>query len=550
MQESVTDATTRSPARSDGLDAEQIYAILVAEIAARQGDQRMAFEHYLQAADLTGDPRIAELAVRAAINAEDDAATEIGVRRWLELDPTSSGAHQIGAFTRIKAGDREGALIHLMRLVQLSGDDPETGFAQVTAIVSRTPDAAARVSLMEALVGEFSESAHAHQALAMVAAGAGQGVIAEAAARRASALRPDWSKPRLFLVTLMLSEDKRDEARSLLEQYLDLTPDDQALRMLYGQFLVEEEEFSSARDVFERLLRNRPKEPDVLFALGILSLQLEDSDGARIYFTRLHETGQRRDDAAFYLGQSEERAGNSAAALEWYGQVEGANASDAQIRIALLQAQSGELKRAREILQRLRDQTPANAVVIYLVESEILESVGRGEDSLAALDTALAAFPDEVSLLYARALTAVRLDRIALAERDLRQIIETDPQHADALNALGYTLADRTDRLQEARGYIERAYALKPDEPAILDSMGWLYFRLGELELALDYLQRALALMNDGEVAAHLGEVLWALGRREEAWRVWDAALQDFPDHVYLNEAITRHRAANHEAAP
>jgi tetratricopeptide (TPR) repeat protein len=147
--------------------------------------------------------------------------------------------------------------------------------------------------------------------------------------------------------------------------------------MLYGQFLVEEEEFSGARDVFERLLGNRPKEPDVLFAVGVLSLQLEDTDGARIYFTRLYETGERRDEAAFYLGQVEERAENRDAALEWYGKVEGANAVDAQIRTALLRAQAGEVQRRARSFSSLRDQAPENAVLLYLVESEILESVGR-----------------------------------------------------------------------------------------------------------------------------------------------------------------------------
>ncbi len=177
---------------------------------------------------------------------------------------------------------------------------------------------------MQALADQFPDSAYAQQSLAMVAASSSQLEIADAAARRALELRPEWNKPRLFLVKLLLSSDKRGEARQLLEDYLAQSPEDQALRMLYGQLLVEEEEFSGARDVFERLLHNRPKEPDVLFAVGILSLQLEDTDGARIYFSRLYETGERRDEAAFYLGQVEERADNTEAALEWYRKVAGA----------------------------------------------------------------------------------------------------------------------------------------------------------------------------------------------------------------------------------
>jgi tetratricopeptide (TPR) repeat protein len=534
---------------SGGLDAEQIYAVLVAEVAARRGDLETAFTAYMEAADLTRDPRLAELAVRAAINADNTAAIEQGLQRWLELDPKATGAHQLGAFARIKASDHEGALLHLMRLVELSTDDPDTAFAHAAAIISRAPTSETRVGLMQALADQFPDSAYAQQALAMVAASSSQLEIADAAARRALELRPEWNKPRLFLVKLLLSSDKRGEARQLLEDYLAKSPDDQALRMLYGQLLVEEEEFSGARDVFERLLHNRPKEPDVLFAVGILSLQLEDTDGARIYFTRLYETGERRDEAAFYLGQVEERADNTEAALEWYRKVAGASSMDARIRIALLTAKAGDLQRAREILQQLRDQGPENAVLLYLVETEILESVGRSDEAMAIFDSALRAFPDDENLLYARALSAVKLDRIPVAEQDLKRIIEIDPEHADALNALGYTLADRTDRYEEAKGYIEKAYALKPEEPAILDSMGWIHFRLGDYETALDYLRRALEHMSDGEIAAHLGEVLWAMNRREEALQVWEAAAKEHPDHDYLKDVIGRHRAFGDETA-
>jgi tetratricopeptide (TPR) repeat protein len=536
-----------APVIPDGLNADQVYAVLVAEIAARRGDLQTAYDHYMQAAELTRDPRMAELAVRAAINADDNARIEQGLVRWLELDPRSTGAHQVGAFSRIKASDHEGALLHLIRLVELASEDPDAAFAHAAALISRAPTPETRVGLMQALADQFPDSAHAQQSLAMVAASASQIEIADAAARRALELRPEWNKPRLFLVKLLLSADKRGEARLLLEEYLAQSPDDQALRMLYGQFLVEEEEFSGARDVFQRLLSNRPKEPDVLFAVGVLSLQLDDLDAARIYFGRLYETGERRDEAAFYMGQVEERAEDFPAALGWYSKVSGASAIDAQIRIALLRAKSGEVQRAREILQQLRDQGPENAVLLYLVETEILDSVGRSDEAMAIFDSALRAHPDDENLLYARALSAVKLDRLATAEQDLRRIIEMDPEHADALNALGYTLADRTERYEEARGYIEKAYALKPEEPAILDSMGWVQYRLGNYEVALDYLRRALELMGDGEIAAHLGEVLWAMGRREEAWEVWEAAIKEHPEHIYLQEVVGRHRASGAE---
>lgn len=531
-----------------GLTPDQVYHVLVAEIAGRRGDMRRAFTHYLQAAELTRSPELAELAVRAAISAEDDRSAGEAMALWLALAPNAPDAHQVAAFLRLKAEDREGALIHLQRLVELSGEGGETAFTKAAAILARLPTPDERLAMMESLVERFPESADAHQSLAMLAASASRHAVAERAARRAMELRPDWNPPRLFLVRLLISDGKRPEARAQLEAFVEANPGDRALKMLYGQLLVDEREFSSARAVFERMLREYPKDPEVLFAVGILSLQLEDLAGARLHFGRLYETGQRQDEAAFYLGQTAERAEDIATALDWYAKVGGASGSDARIRIAFLRAKRGEVTQAREILQRMRDQESDNAIALFMVEAEILDEVSRQDESRAVYDEALAAFPDDDTLLYARGLQALKRGQIELGERDLRQIIEADPDHADALNALGYTLADQTDRFEEALELIERAHAIKPEEPAILDSLGWVHYRLGDLERALDYLQQANKQLEDGEIAAHLGEVLWALGRRADAWAVWDKAVETHPDHAYLQEVVGRHRLSRSES--
>jgi tetratricopeptide (TPR) repeat protein len=295
------------------------------------------------------------------------------------------------------------------------------------------------------------------------------------------------------------------------------------------------------------MLNKAPKEPDVLFALGILSLQLDDTASAREYFTRLNDTGQRKDDAAFYLGQVEENAGNAEAALSWYLKVGGDNESDAQVRVARIYAGQGQIERSREVLQRLRDEQADNAAALFLIEAELLKGVGLDQDAMAVYDVALTQFQGNPDLLYARALHAASMDRVDILERDLTAVLEKDPANSEALNALGYTLADRTDRYAEALGYIQRAMEIKPDEPAILDSMGWVQYRLGNLQEALKYLRRAVERTRDGEIAAHLGEVLWAMGERDEAWRVWEGALAEFPDHAYLLRVVGRHRVISTE---
>lgn len=533
-----------------GLDSELVYAVLVAEMAARNGDLATAFTHYLEAAERSRDPRLAELAVRAALASGDDRSTERGIALWLSLAPDSVGAHQVAALLRIKAHDREGVLTHLSQVIQIAGADAAAGYNHAVGILTRVADKQERLDLMRALVDLDAGNPEAQQALAVVAASIGEIAAAEAAARRALALRPDWSKPQIFLVRLMLSEDKRVEARELLEGFVAASPEDQTLRMLYGQFLIDEKEFSSARAEFERLLSDQPKAPDVLFAAAILSLQLDDIDAARIYFTRLYQTGQRQEEAVFYLGQVEERAGHPAAAIDWYAKASASNRMEAQVRIAVIRAKQGDVTRAREIVQQLRDQFTGDAETLYLVEGEILSEVGRSDEAMEVYATALEAYPDNADVLYARALLAVKLDRVEQAEADLRRVIAADPNNANALNALGYTLADRTDRYQEALGLIEKAYALKPDEPAILDSMGWVQYRLGNTDQALDYLHRALDILSDGEIAAHLGEVLWSLGRRDEAWAVWEAALKEHPEHEYLLDVVGRHRVTQNETHP
>jgi tetratricopeptide (TPR) repeat protein len=524
------------------LTSDLVYAVLVGQVAKQRGEHRMAFTHFLHGARLARDSDLAELAARSALTLDDAAAVQRAADAWLELAPDSMGAHQLAAYVRLEADDVDTATEHLRRIIALAAEQGEDGYVQAARLVSKLKLPDRRLKLMETLTSEEPESADAWFARAVVAAGADRNDEAANAARRASELRPDWNEPRIFLIQLLLAEGDRRAARETLEAFVADSPDDQGLRLLYAQLLVDEQEFSRARNLFEHMLRNTPKEPDVLFALGVLSLQMEDLEASRDYFTQLRDTGERQDDSAFYLGQVEELAENPETAVSWYRKADGDHALDAQVRIAQMRAEQGKVERAREILQQLRDQWPEDALTLYLIEAEILAELNLLREAMAVYDDGVAAFPGDPDLLYARGLHGLTLNRIDILERDLKAIVAKDPGNADALNALGYSLADQTDRYSEALSYIERALALKPEDPAVLDSMGWIQYRLGNPEQALDYLSKALALMPDGEIAAHLGEVLWAMGKRDEAWGTWEDALARDPDHEYLLRVIGRHR--------
>lgn len=543
------DATKASVERPDGLTADLVYAVLVGDVAVQRRNPRMAFTHYLLAARLAGDVTMAQLAARSALALDDRDAEQRAVKLWLELAPESLEAEQLAAYVAIKADDIPVALGHLRRVIAMAHEREKDGYLHAARLLADLDPPERRLELLRGLIAEDGETAEAYFALALVAAGAELYDDAVAATRRTLELRPNWSEAQIFLVRLLLGQEKRAAARETLETFVAQNQGDRGLRLLYAQLLVDEREFGNARGVFEDMLVKAPKDPDVLFALGILSLQLDDLGAGRDYFTRLNDGGQRKDDAAYYLGQVEEEADNLDLALSWYQKVAGANAGDAQVRIARLLARKGQVERAREILYRLRDDDSEDAVTLYLVEAEILRGVGRNDDAMAVYGEALVRHPENADILYARGLHAVNVDRLDIMEADLRAIIDKDPNHADALNALGYSLADHTERYQEALSYLERAQALKPEEPAILDSMGWVLYRLGRVQEALDYLRRAAADNDDAEIAAHLGEVLWAAGEREEARRVWQKALSGDPEHAYLLRVMGRHRVTSTDPA-
>jgi tetratricopeptide (TPR) repeat protein len=534
-----------------GLTKEIVFHVLAGQIAAQRGNHRLAFQYLLEAAQLVRDGALAEKATRSALAWGDEPAIGQGVALWLDIAPDSLAAHQIAAFVRLRREDLDGAMYHLRRLVNLTSDEGESGFVQLARLVHKLRPPGQRMELMELLTQGEPENADAWFARALVAAGAERNDEAVEAARRATELRPDWTEPRLFLVQLLKDLDRKEEARATLERFVAEHPRDQGLRTLYAQFLVDDKELDRAREVFAAMLVESPREPDVLFALGILSLELEDLVSGRDYFTRLRETEERRDDAAYYLGRVEELDHNPEVAAKWYEKVRGAHSLDARIRLARIEAQGGDLDKARERLRQLRDQNRKQAVLLFLVEAELLTEMDRKPEAMKVYDAALVAHPDDPELLYARGLHGATMQRLEVVEADLRRLLELDPDHADALNALGYSLADMTDRYAEALELIQRALAIKPNEGAILDSMGWVQYRLGNLGLALDYLRQAGAkLPEDPEVAAHLGEVLWALGQRDEARQVWEKAQAKAPDHPYLLRVISRHRATQDGSAP
>jgi tetratricopeptide (TPR) repeat protein len=333
-----------------------------------------------------------------------------------------------------------------------------------------------------------------------------------------------------------------DQAASLLAGYLKKYPAARETRLAYARVLVTQKRFDEARVEFRKLMAGAPDSTDMVFAVALLSLQLKDYDSAEKYLRGLIDSPYRDKDAVrLYLGQVAEERKNLPEALHWYGEVgEGEQYVQAQIRYAQVLARQGKLDEARARLQQAAAKNSQQRVQLVLAEAQLLRDANQPKAAFDLVGQALDRVPNNPELLYDYAMLAEKIERVDILEASLRKLIEIRPENAHAYNALGYSLADRNQRLPEARELIEKALQLAPDDSFIIDSMGWVLYRMGQLKDSLGYLRRAYAGRPDAEIAAHLGEVLWALGERAEAERVWGDATRESPDNEALVNTIKR----------
>lgn len=531
-----------SPVALDGgLTEELVYSTLAAEVAVQRGDLHAAYLHYLETARASGDAYGAEQAVRISIYLKDLQGAIAAVEEWVRISPNHLPGRTLAVMLYAQDNQQDLAFEQLKAVVKISEAQGEDGFMRAVAAVSQAENRGLGLALIRRLVAEYDTDHRARYALVLAAVGAEEYEEAEVEARRLLDSYPDRSKLQALLSSILHSKGDDKGAIQMLESALEESPESRTLLTAYARLLMEVDELDSAYEQFQKIERLAEGDGDVLYTLGILALELERWSDGRNYLQRAITSGKRVDEATYYIGYSYELEGDMDEALEWYGQVKnGEQRIDAGIRSATIMAREGDIEGARGLLRKLRQLIPHRAVDIYMAEGEILRGREMYEQEMALYNQALQEFPDNAELLYARALNAAVMGRIDMLEADLLEILMQNPRHADALNALGYTLADQTDRLQEALGYIQQALELKPGAPAILDSMGWVQYRLGNYEESLRYLQRAMELMPDAEIAAHLGEVLWVAGEQEEARRVWQEALDRNPHSKPLQKAIER----------
>ncbi len=511
------------------IDPDVIYYVGAAEILGQREQFFESARYYRRAAELSDDPEIAARALRVAAFANDEALTLAGVERWLELDSVNPEPHRFAAIIYLRRGDVEGVWEHLPRLL-VDPTQPEAWQAIGQMLAGTSSRDAARTVFQRLM--ELYELPKDREVLAQWSDLAVQFQLLPAAEELATAsleIDPQDVQALAWRARIRHSLGLSAEAAEDYARAVELNPDDPQLRQAFAALLAEQRDFSGALEQLDGAVDTI----ETLYSRGLYAEAIDERERALGYYERLRvlavEDESRRN---FFLGQLSETLERPAAeVLDHYRAVtSGEHLDDAKLRSAIVLARDDQLARARVMLQKLQNGSAATAARAFQAEAALLREVDDDQEALTVYDRALALLPENTDLLFARALHAEQLDLIDRTEADLRQILALRPEDPNALNALGYTLTDRTDRHEEALALIEAAYAMVPDEPAIVDSMGWVHFKLGNLEVAREFLEKAMSLQADPEIAAHLGEVLWHLGREDEAREVWEAALADDPD--------------------
>lgn len=522
-------------------ERDALYQLLVAEVAGQRGDYATALKKYMAMTVETRDPGVAARATRLAVYVKNEAAALLAAQVWSEVEPDNLDARRYAASQLIKAGDLEGAIVHMAAIKALGGLANFEIFAYRSAELE-PPERDGLLLAITRMLEDYPADPQLRfsQAVLLEQSGRNEAALQIADQLLANTQNLEQNINVVILKVNILKNLQRPAAGlAFLEASLGTATDNRRLRLIYARMLFENEYLAEARAQYDLVLAEVPNDGDILFALALISLEQQDDEAARGYLQQMLRWNLRVGEAHFYLGNIAARQEDFVTAVREYRQAGlGYEYLPAQSRLGALLIGNGQVAEARGHFESERSDHPERHDQLILVEAQLLNERGLSDELFTLLDHSLAADPDNIDLLYYRAMAGERFDRIDILERDLLAVLELDPANADAMNALGYTLADRTDRFAEALQLIQQALAIKPDEAAFIDSLGWVQYRLKNYAQAAEHLRRALALLDNDEVAAHLAEVLWVMGHEAEARAVLDKALETAPDSLKLKQVL------------
>jgi len=516
--------------------------VIIAEMAGQRGYNQKALNDYLELARETNDLNIIKRASRIASFLRDVPASIETGNLWLAKEPNSQEALRTLAFQMVAMGRYREAMDHLRNLLAQGATIDFRLITNQTAIDNNA------ALMIDALIADFEELTALYPANQSLRLGLAhlyqQNTQIEQAYELVRVLAQEMNdNPEVVILEVDLLEQMGNTAlaEKRLEQGLRNNENHKELRFQYGRKLLDEQRYREAHDQFQIIVEQFPEDYDMLYSLALISTEINMLNEAKQYFQRLVENAQRLDDAHYYLGYINVQENNPTEAIGHFINVNsGGNFLQAQRSLAELMIRAGRYPEVKARFQNIRFRNPDYNIPLLTLEANVLLDKGLFNEASTVLNNAVGAFPNNIQLLFLRSVYAQEVNDLLLMEVDLRKIIQLNPTSPVAYNSLGYTLADRTNRFDEAYQLILRAVELAPNDPAIIDSLGWVQYRLGLYEEARENLDRAYELFPDHEVAAHLGEVLWVMGDKSAARKVWRRALESQPDSEHIRSTMER----------
>ncbi len=522
------------------LDSKLLYDLLLAEMALQRNDYDLAFKKYYEAAKKTRDSRLAKKVTRVTLFSKNDEQTFKAVKLWSELQPDNIDVLQIYASSLINRKQDQEALKYLKKIMIKSRDFDE-GFQRAVGLLDTIKEPSRLTSLFAELAKGHEDRAIVKLNQAKLSFKLGDNVGAERHLNEALAINPDYLEASMLKIQLLKKQHRPQEAIALLEKLLKKQPENINLGLELVRMLVAQKQVKKA-DRQIKCLASMDINPEVIFAISLLAIEINQLDDAKKSLERLYKYRLYASEAAYFIAQLEASRENYAEAATWFKRVkQGRYTFEAYLGLAIVYSQQEKFDQAFKLLDHSQAGNSKQSLEILQIKAEVYAQAKNYKKAYEIYTQALKIAPNNHDLLYGRAMLAEKFDRIDLLEKDLHAILAENPKDNQALNALGYTLADRTDRYQEALQYIEWALKINPEDIATLDSMGWVLHKLGRNEEALSYLKKAYDKDNDPEIAAHYGEVLWVLGKTEQARAIWHKALKKYPQHEVLVGATIRY---------
>lgn len=513
---------------------EFVYKYLLGEVAGQRGDVVLASQLFLDLAKQTRDARLAERAARSAAFANQPGIALQAATLWAELDPNSVEAQQASSQMLIASGNLKQAKPHIEKLLAKE-DTRANGFLYLPSLLATQKDKTEVLNAVKEFAKPYPKLPEAHFAIAQAAWAADKVDEAKKSLEAANKLRPGWEVAAQMQGQMLLKESP-EKAIAYYQDFLSKHPKANDVRMAYAKLLVSEKKYSEAKPEFVKLVETANSSPEIIAVVGILSLESNDYVMADKYFQQAISAGFKNPDQLhLYLGRSAERQKDDVKALSWYDKVQpGELYLDGRLAAANVIARSQNVDAAIKMLDEVNDLTPEQQLLVIQTEASMLNQAKREQEAFDMLQKATQNWPNAVEIIYDYAMAAERVGKLDVMEAELRKAMKVKPDFAAAYNALGYSFADRNIKLQEAKNLIETALTLQPGDHYMLDSLGWVHYRLGNLDKAAENLRKAYEVQADPEIAAHLGEVLWKQGKQEEAKKIWASALKEHPENPVL----------------